>query len=646
MSSLRKCIKSPVTAALFISILVFMIVMGLRLSGSLEFLELAAYDWFIRFQPKSPGSDPRIAIIGVSEQDIRSKGRWPLTDATLAQVFAILAKQKPRAIGMDIFRDVSVPPGGEKLDAILTKNPNIIAVTTLVKGGVPPPAVLKNTDQFGFNDILVDPGGTVRRGLLFMGDGERIYYSFAYKLAVLYLKEEGILPQPAPSNPQHLRLGRVTIRPFESNDGGYIKADARGYQFLLDFKNTMESFPTYPLMSLLSGKIPSREIKDKIILIGVMAQSVKDFFYTPHSRRLRVGQQIPGVVLHAYMVNQLLRFAIDGTSPIVTASEKQEGLWILFWCMLGGAIGLWVRSPWRFTVVCSAGLFALFLSAYSAFLGRWWIPSVPPAMAWLISAAIVTASMSNREKRWRALLMQLFSRHVSKEVAETIWQQREQFLDGGRPRSQKLMVTVLFTDLKGFSSISEQMAPQSLMDWLNTYMESMAQIIIDHGGVIDDYAGDGIKANFGVPIPRKDEAEIRQDAINALNCTLAMEKEMLCLHALWQVKKLPCLGMRIGVFTGPVVAGPLGSSQRLKYTTVGDTVNIASRLESYDKELAKDSLCRILIGEATLRYLGGQFETQRVGEVSLKGKAEKITIYRVLGHESQYFRHKNQEDMT
>jgi adenylate cyclase len=175
------------------------------------------------------------------------------------------------------------------------------------------------------------------------------------------------------------------------------------------------------------------------------------------------------------------------------------------------------------------------------------------------------------------------------------------------------------------------------MDWLNTYVENMAQLVIEHGGTIDDYAGDGMKANFGVPLARITEAEISRDAVNAVNCALAMEREIDRLNALWREQHLPTMGMRIGIFTGAVVAGSLGSPQRLKYTTVGDTVNIASRLESLDNSLTHhdfaNSPCRILIGETTLQHLRHQFKTQRVGEVSLKGKHQKTTIYCVLGRE-------------
>jgi len=161
--------------------------------------------------------------------------------------------------------------------------------------------------------------------------------------------------------------------------------------------------------------------------------------------------------------------------------------------------------------------------------------------------------------------------------------------------------------------------------------------------VVDDYAGDSIKANFGVPLPRTSHAEIGRDAVDAVSCALAMEKEIHRLNTLWQEQSLPTVGIRVGIFTGPVVAGAVGSSKRLKYTTVGDTVNIAARLESYDKDFARDSLCRILIGESTLHYLGNQFKTRRVGEGTLKGKDERITIHQVLGKNDGHTDSKTEE---
>ena len=633
MPFLSKMIRNPIFAAALSCLIVFLAIIGVRHHGNLEFLELPAYDWFVRMQPGSSTQDPRITLVQVSEKDILSIGRWPLTDEILAQALTTLIKEKPRAIGLDIFRDIPVPPGTEILNAVLSENPDIIVPMKFGEGGVRPPPILKGTEQVGFNDILVDPGGVVRRGLLFLDDGDSVASSFALRLALLYLRGQGIVPQPDDQNPQHLRLGNVTFRPFEENDGGYVKADARGYQFFLDYQGPAMAFRSYSLSNLLSGKVNPRAINDKIVLIGVTAQSVKDFFFTPYSRGFSEAQQVPGVFLHGLMISQLLRAGLEGVQPLATLTESNEILWIMLWCLLGGLTGLKAHSVWRFSLLGLAGVLLIGLSAYWAFLNRWWIPLAPPAVAFLLTAALVTAYVTSLERRERALLMQIFSKHVSREVAESLWQQREQFLKNGRPRSQKLIMTAFFSDLRGFTTVSEKMDPQDLMDWLNIYMDRMTGIIMDHGGIIDDFAGDGIKANFGLPLPEQDESVIRSDALSAVRSALNMENEMHHLNDHWREKGLPEVGMRIGIYTGPAVAGALGGSQRMKYTTVGDTINIASRLESYDKDLGKDSLCRILIGESTLRYLGPEFRTERIGEVSLKGKEEKITIYRVMGED-------------
>jgi len=638
MNPISKLFQSPLTTSLFVGVIVFLGVVGLRSTGSLESLELTAYDWYIRMQPEVPGPDSRIVLIEINENDIQNLTGWPLIDSTLAKVLEILISYQPCAIGLDLYRDISVPPGSKNLEAILTKNTNIIASMKFggdKKTGIPPPPILKDTDQYGFNDIIVDPGGIVRRGLLFLDDAKNVFHSFAFQLSLLYLRTEGITPQPDSGNPEQLRLGPTTIPPFGPNDGGYIRADARGYQFLLSFRKFKNPFPSFSLSTLLSLKINPEAIKDKIVLIGTKTEGVKDFFYTPFSRGLHSDQQISGVELHARIINELLAFALQGSSPMRTLTAWQEWFWILLWSVLGGAMCVGVRSPLHISLFALGGLLTLALAAYFALLLGWWIPLVPPAIAWSISAAFIIAYISNKERLERAFLMQLFSKHVSREVAEVIWKERDQFLDGGRPRSQKLISTILFTDLEGFTTLSEKMDPQALIDWLNTYHEAMAQLVMEHGGIVDEYAGDGLKADFGVPLPRTTEREISQDAVNAVNCALAMKKEINRLNTFWQGHNLPTVNMRVGIFTGPVVAGSLGSTQRLKYTTIGDTVNIASRLERFSKDLVgydfKNSPCHILIGESTLQYLGNQFRVERVGELSLKGKVDKVTAHCLIG---------------
>ena len=635
---MRKLTQSPLVVGCLVSILVFLGLLGLRLAGSLEALELAVYDWYLRLRPGAP-ADSRIVLITVTENDIRQQG-FPLPDATVARALEILAAYRPRAIGLDIYRDIPVPPGHDRLETVLLDNPNIVAALKFgltAETSVPPPSVLRDTERVGFTDIIVDPGGTVRRGLLFLDDGNTTFYSFALRLALLYLQTENIGPQPDATHPQYLRLGRTTIRPFEASDGSYVHADARGYQVLLDFQGGHHTFPTFALTSLLTGEVDPATIRDKVVLIGTTATSVKDVFYTPYSRGRQADQQLAGVALHAHSVSQLLRGALAGQAMIASANDQQEALWLLLWSVLGAAAGLWVRSPWRLGSLAIGGVLVLGLAGYCALLYGWWIPVVPPVLAWGLSGSLVITYVSYQERTQRSILMRLFAQSVSPEVADTLWQQREQFLAGDRPRPQRLTATVLFTDLEGFTSVAECLGEQELMDWLETYMDVMSQQVMAHGGVIDKYMGDSIMALFGVPIPRTSDAEISQDAVHAVQCALAMQRELIQLNQRWQAQQQPTIKMRIGIYTGPLVAGTVGSAERLEYTVFGDTVNTASRLESHAKETftaeAIDSPCRILIGKATLQYVGQQFQIQYVGEVHLKGKEQTTTIYRVVGEQ-------------
>lgn len=639
MKPIQRLVRSPWVAAIFFSLAIGLLTLLLRGGGHLEGLELKAYDWFTLMKPQGSNPEKRIAILGIFEEDIREIGQWPISDAVLAESLAILSGYDPVIIGLDLFRDIPVPPGREALNALLSKNRDIIGVMKFGRNGVPPPPVLAGTDQIAFNDILVDRDGIVRRALLFMDDGQKVFPSLAVMLSIHYLhSKEGITPEPDEENPENIRLGNTTIHPFEKNDGSYVEADARGYQFLIN--NWRTGFPIFSLSQLLSGGMDQDSLKDKIVLIGVMAESVKDLFFTPQTGGFHKNGPIPGVMLHAMIVDQLLGFALDGGAPMDSLDDWQEKLMIVFLGLLGGITGLRTRSTPSFFLGLAGGLLLLFGVCYAAFLRNCWIPMLPSAMTWTLSLAGLTAYMVSREKRQRTVLMELFTKHVSSDVAEDIWRKRDQFLENGRPRSQELTVTVLFSDLKGYTTISEKLSPPALVRWLNVYLDAMTTVIMEHKGVVDDFVGDGIKANFGVPLARVTEEAIHEDAVLAAKCALEMEKELHRLNSVWRDKGMPEVGMRIGICTGPVVAGSVGSSQRMKYTTVGDTVNTAARLEQFDKSLARESPCRILISESTARSLGDGFYTEEVGELHLKGKDKKIVAYRLFGREQPHLEKK------
>ena len=615
-----------------------LVVVVLRAAGALQGLELAVYDWHIRLRPAPAPKRSPVALVTVTEPDIQALGTWPIPDAVLAQVLEKVMAAGAQSIGLDIYRDVPVPPGHEELSVALKKHARVIAPMMLAEGprpGVAPPAVLKGTERIGFTDVVVDPGGTVRRGLLLMDDGRNVFYSLPFRVALGYLRAQGIAPQSDPDHPAHMKLGRTTLAPFEPNDGGYVRADAGGYQFLLDYRDPAGSFPSITLGRLLKDEFDPAALANRIVFIGVTADSVKDSFYTPHSEAFGERHAMYGVELHAHMANQLVRAAMDGDAPIAVISDVNEGLWILLWALAGGLIALAARAAWRFALGMGAGLGALTLGVHALFLNGWWFPLVPPALAWVGAAALVEAYASGRERRERAQLMGLFSSFMSAELAEFLWKEREQFASGGRPRPQRLSATIFFADVMNFTTVSEKLDPQTLMDWFYAFMETITPLVSDHRGVILRFLGDSIMAAFGPPIPRASEAEIRQDADNAVRCALATQERLVALNRRFEEGGLPLISMRIGVLSGVVTGGSIGTAKRFEYNVHGDTVNTASRLESFDKEAFDPDYfrapCRILIGEPTLALIGDAFETQFVGEYRLKGKTKPMRIYRVLG---------------
>ena len=638
---MRRLLRSPLFAVLTASSLVWAAVLGLRAAGALEALELAVYDWHIRLRPALPAEKAPVALVTVTEKDIQDLGTWPVPDRLLAEALDTVAASGARAVGLDIYRDVPVPPGQDELAATLRRHAQIVAPMMLPQGnrpGVAPPSALKGSERIGFTDMIVDPGGAVRRGLLVMDDGRSVFYSLPFRVALVYLEANGIKLQGDPDEPAYMRIGRTTIPPFEPNDGGYVRADAGGYQFLIDYREPPHAFPSLTLTQILSGQFDRAVLKDKIVFLGVTADSVKDSFYTPFSGLFGERPTMYGVEVYGHVVSQLVRSGMAGDEPVAVMSETSEALWILLWTLLGGAVALALRSAWRFALALAAGVTLLAVLAHGLFLNGWWVPLVPSGLGWLGAAGVVEGYVSGREKRQRAQLMGLFSSFMSAELAEFLWRERESFASGGRPRPQRLPATIFFADVMNFTTVSESLEPQTLMDWFYEFMEAVTPLVSDYHGIILRFLGDSIMAAFGPPIPRKTEAEIRQDAANAIGCALATQERVIALNHRHAARGWPLVSMRIGMLSGTVTGGNIGTEKRFEYNVHGDTVNTASRLESFDKEHFEpdhfNAPCRILIGEPTFKLAGDAFETEFLGEFRLKGKVNRIRIYRVHGRKS------------
>ena len=611
-------------------------VLAMRAFGGLVSLELMAYDLGVRMRAGSE-VDPRIVMVYRTEEDLQKLG-FPTTDETLAQVLEKIVAMSPAAVGVDIYRDFPVPPGSEQLTGLLDRQSNIVWVRKFAdKAGhnVPAPEVLRKKDgQTGFNDLLDDPGGIIRRGLLVLDDGKTSAFSFPLQLALAHLKASGKGLKPDPVDSEVLRLGDTSIPPFEKDDGGYVDADAAGYQFMLDFKGMKARFPSYSLEDVLRRTPEASVFAGKVVIIGTSAKSINDSFYTPLSfGTAGDDQHMIGAELHGHIVSFLMRLATGEAKPLAPLNGPVEIAWIVAMGLLGATIGFVSRNLGRFLLALLAAAAAIVAVSAVLFAFSIWMPVAAPLIACIACLTAASAFASQHEKEQRNLVMHFFSQHVSKDIAEEIWRSRDSFLENNRPRPVPLTATVLFTDLQGFTEISENMEPAELFEWLNEYMQAMSQTVVNHKGVVNKYIGDAVMGVFGVPFPRHTEAGIATDARNAVDCALEMGRTLDALNAKWATEGKKTVRMRVGIYTGPLVAGCLGGSDRLEYTVIGDTVNTASRLESAGKTIdlpqARERSCCITIGHSTQRLLGDTIRVIPVGSVELKGKAEKIRAYYV-----------------
>lgn len=624
--------KSPLITPLVIAHFILALLFTLHSYGFFSIGELILYDTFLSQKVKNNPVDERITMVWISDEDQTRFGQ-PISDDLMAQLFENLLKHQPRVIGLDIYRDLPVPidkgAGYERLTQLFEKNKNIIGIEKFIDArgvNVGAPPVLEKNNQIGFNDVIADSEGKIRRGLLFLSDKEHNKHSIYFGLRVVmeYLSHQNIYLHN--DNNNNLMLGDTLLPPrLENEFGGYNEFDASGYQFLIQYNQGTKPYNALTLSQIMAGDLPPELIKDKIIIIGSNAEATPDLFYTPiHATRY------PGAAIHAQTISQLLKLTERETKTLQSWSNLQEYVWIWFWGILGTLLALVASSILRFFLLLGAGVALILSIVYGAFLLDWWLLGIAPVAAWLMNMSTVTTYLSYKEKKQRATLMNLFRRHVSRDVADVIWNEREQYLKNGRLRAKRITATVLFTDLQNFTTVSEQMSPEDLIAWLNDYMQNMVEIVEAHHGQVNKFIGDAVMGVFGAPIPSETEAAIAQDSENAIKCALAMRERIAELQQQWMNEQKPVLRMRIGVATGTLVAGSLGSTERQEYTVIGDTVNIASRLESFDKTLDAFNNCRIFISESTHQYLPeGKYPTMEIGAVNLKGKEDAITIYQV-----------------
>ena len=388
--------------------------MGARQLGILEPLELSAYDQMLRWRSDEK-PDPRLLVVGITEADIQKLKQWPISDRKIAEILQKIEKMQPAVIGLDVLRDVPLGDGREELTKVLQKSDRIIGVCLVTDGspdnpGSPPPPGMPE-NRVGFADFGVDPGGILRRALLFMkppkiegnsspekhlcNDDSQILASFNLQLALRYLQGKKIFPQIAPDD-QSLWLGNTQLKQLDSNDGGYKNADVRGYQILINYRSGQVANQVR-LTDILEGKIDPNLVKDKIVLIGYTTDTVKDLFYTPYSGQKQSNQFMPGIVAHAQVVSQMLSTVLDNRPMFWFWPEWAEILWISGWSIVGGTLASRMTHPAKLTVAFGAMLFGCGACSFGIFMLGGWVPTAAPAIALILTGgSIVSADRFNK----------------------------------------------------------------------------------------------------------------------------------------------------------------------------------------------------------------------------------------------------------
>lgn len=366
--------------------------------GGLEAVELKAYDQMVQWQ-RHRGPDDRIVVVGLSEQDLETHG-WPINDRTLAKTLDTLQQYQPYAIGLDLYRNQERPPGVEELRRSLQAD-NTIGILELGTGssnGVPPPPM--DPEQVGFNDVVLDADGVVRRFLLLAQKDDTTYFSLAFQVVNLYLSQThpDRLPTNDPDNPDRITWGASTLYPLSPRSGGYQGEDARGYQLMLQYGNPNQVAPVISLGQVLAhDPAVLEQVRHKIVLIGSVAPSGKDLFFTPYTGSVnrspyspRASQPEPlhpqshtdmyGVMIHAHIVSYLLDLALGDRVPLKFWPEWLEITWIGVWSILGAATARRLSHPG--SLVGAGGALALGLQGihYGLFMQGIWVPGMVPLM--------------------------------------------------------------------------------------------------------------------------------------------------------------------------------------------------------------------------------------------------------------------------
>ena len=648
-------------AGLLIGVSAAAIVAALTNLEAFRTVELNTYDWRLARTADPSTARKDIALVEIDEYSLRNlepnAGRWPWPRIVHATLIDYLRRGNPKLIVYDVnfaeadtrsFEMAGETMAGQDSDAALAAairnagNVILLADATfegdhtgthtwpdqgyrLNSSGIterkvlfaPAPVFADAAAALGHNLFVYDADGPMRHIVPFVRTGDRAMPSLGLAAA---LRASGVRPSEVTVQGDTLRL-RDRQMPLEwryvdNPDGryGYLWGliRFRGPAFLADMKS--RPYPAYSAFDLLfaeqeiaSEKKPSIDpsvFRDKIVFVGMGASGLYDAFETPFGSGRMPGTQIHAAAADDFLSNRYMR-----------PESRTLRIALVVGCALAaGSVATLVPAWWAAAVV--ALMMTVFVSvATSQFADGHWINITQPSLAASLALFGGVAYQYFFEGREKRKMKRLFGQYVSKDVYERLVANPDLARLGG----QRRQMTVLFSDIRGFTTVSEKGQPEEIVAILNEYFTRMVDIVFAHKGTLDKFVGDMVMALFGAPLDDPRHAE------HAVDAALEMIRELNRLNAKWTAEGRPALDIGIGISTGPMIAGNIGSEAIMSYTVIGDAVNLGARLESLNKEYGT----RIIISEATREALPGRYLFRPLGNVVVKGKTTPVAIFEV-----------------
>jgi adenylate cyclase len=625
-------------------------------------IELKTYDWRMRQTADPSRARGDIAIIDIDESSIRSLapffGRWPWPRVVHAHLLNFLARAKPKAVIYDVlflepdrttFKVGDEDWTGERSDTelidatrtlgrvIVTADATEEASTTPTAArrlpALPGPRLPLDRDVesrpvfnppmaplvaaahgVGENLLVNDADGIARRYVPAVRMDDTMVPSLAISgvIAALGLRDADIR---FASDGLHLgdRLVPLETSTLPTLDGSVRTGRRMRMAYTGVWPDQRRTFPTYSFAQLFQSEellladekplVDPAVFRDKIVIVGATASGLYDLKGTPFTQKMS-GSEIHAQVIDSILSKRFLTPASPGVSAAIVAVAA------LIVAMATVLIGPWAGS---ITAIVVAG--GLIAGLTMLFARGTWAPMVDPLVAVAISAFGGVAYQYAVEGREKRRVKRLFSRYVSKDVYQQLVDNPEEARLGGNRRH----MTVLFSDIRGFTAVSERGQPEAIVTQLNQYFSAMVPIVFANKGTIDKFVGDMIMALYGAPLEDPDHAD------HAVRTALAMTEELARLNNQWVADGMPPLDIGIGINTGDMVAGNLGSESIMSYTVIGDNVNLGSRLES----LTRSFQTRVIVSDATRRALKQTYDLHPLGEVTVKGKSVSVQVYEV-----------------